>query len=130
MKIYFTLHMEEYVYVLDKISLTPDIMDYNFVGTKIDLNSIDGIFCTDLEPHCYFDVYEDDVFYLLDYLYTGECSYELNPNCYEDKVLYERETGKGLDKIVYRYCKYVEGKLKQVIYQDCTCNIIFNKNYD
>lgn len=130
MIIYFTLIDEQGTYVLDKISLTPDIIDYEFQGLNMDLDSINGIFYTDLSPHCYFDVYEDDVYYLLEYLYTGECLYELNPNYKEDEILYEQETGNKLDDTVCRYCKYVEGKLKQVTYQDWMDNIIFNKNYD
>ena len=130
MIIYFTLINEQGTYVLDKISLTPDIIDYEFQGIEMDYDTIDGVFYFDLEPHIYFDVYEDDVYYLLDYLYTGECSYGLDPNYKEDEILYEQETGNKLDDTVYRYCKYVEGKLKQVIYQDRMDNIIFNKNYD
>ena len=130
MIIYFTLINEQGTYVLDKISLTPDIIDYEFQGTEMEYNTIDGVFCSDLEPHIYFDVYEDDVFYLLDYLYTGECLYELNPDYSDDEILYKQETGNKLEETVYRYCKYVEGNLKQIIYQDRMDNIIFNKNYD
>lgn len=130
MIIYFTLINERGTYTLDKISLTPDIIDYEFQETEMDYDTIDGVFYFDLKPHCDFDVYEDDVFYLLDYLYTGECLYEMSPNCREDELLYKQETGNKLDNHVYRYCKYIKGKLKQLIYQDCSNNIIFSKNYD
>ena len=130
MRIYFTLINERGTYTLDKISLTPDIIDYEFQGPEMEYDIIDGVFYFNLEPHYYFDAYVDDVLYLLECLYTGECLLELLPNCKEDEILYEQETGNKLDDTVYRYCKYVEGKLKQVIYQDRMDNIIFNKNYD